>query len=70
MEFKAPFVINEIDDGNYLESKNGKVCCKYTTIPHYYVAVIESKDRFWIKEHCVVFECLKEIRDYVEQLSE
>jgi len=69
MEIKTPFVINKISDENYLESNDGKICCRYEIIPHYYVAVVESKDRSWVKEHCAVFNCLKEIKEYLEQFS-
>jgi len=68
MEFKTPFVIDKISSKNYLESKNGKICCYYDVIPHYYVAVIESKDRTFVKKHCCIFSNLEEMQEYLDSL--
>ena len=69
VEFKTPFIVDYKKCKGYMESRNGRIECRYTIIPYYYVGIIESKDRTWVKQHTVIFNNLQEIRDYIEELS-
>jgi len=69
VEFKTPFIVDYKKCDRLVESKNGKVECRYTIIPYYYVGIVESKDRTLIKAHTVIFDNLQEIVDYIEELS-
>jgi hypothetical protein len=53
----------------YLESKDGSVICRYTIIPYYFLAEVESKDRTKIKKHVILTDTLKELEDYINSLK-
>jgi len=69
VKFKTPFIVDYKKCNKLIESSNGKIECRYNTIPHYYVGIVESKDRIWFKQHTVIFNNLQEIIDYIEELS-
>jgi len=68
MEFKTPYIIDDMEKSSYIESDDGRVCCYYDVIPHYYVAVVESKDRTLVEKHCCIFNNLEEIHEYINSL--
>jgi len=69
VKINTPFIVDYEKCNKLIESNNGKIECRYTIIPHYYLGIVESKDRTWVKEHVVIFNNLQEMIDYIEKLS-